>query len=100
MKIKKLTTFREKLLGLSFKSNITPIYFETRWGMHTLFVKKPIDVIICDDDFTVRKIVRSLKPWRVLIWNPMYKRILELPVSYKNYSEIDIGDKIPKGDII
>ena len=94
MKVKKVTKFSEKLLGLSFKNNINPVYFETRWGIHTFFVREPIDVVICDDNFYVRKIVRSMKPWRVLVWNPMYKRILELPANYKEYSEIKIGHKV------
>jgi uncharacterized membrane protein (UPF0127 family) len=94
MKIQRLTSLPEKLLGLSFKENIQPVYFETRFGIHTFFVKKAIDVVICDDDFIVRKIVRSMKPWKVLIWNPKYKKVLELPTNYKKYSKITIGDKI------
>ena len=94
MKIQILTSLPQKLLGLSFKENIKPVYYETRFGIHTFFVKKAIDVVICDDDFIVRKIVRSMKPWKVLIWNPKYKKVLELPVNYKKYSKIIIGDKI------
>jgi uncharacterized membrane protein (UPF0127 family) len=94
MKIQKLTTFFEKLQGLSFKDNIQPVFFETRWGIHTFFVKKPIDVIICDDNFIVRKIVRHMKPRKVLVWDPLYKNVLELPENFKKYSKIKIGDKI------
>jgi len=94
MKIKKLTKFSDKLLGLAFRKNIKPVYFETRWGIHTFFVKKPIDVVICDDDFIVRKIVRNLKPWKILVWNPMYKNVLELPLRNKKYSYIKVGDKV------
>lgn len=94
MKIKKLAKFSEKLLGLSFSNNIEPVYFETRWGIHTFFVKKPVDVMVCDDDLIVRKIVRNLKPWKILVWNPMYKKVLELPLNNKEYSEIKVGDKI------
>jgi len=94
MKIKKLTSFFEKLQGLSFIDVLQPVYFETRWGIHTCFVKKPIDVIICDDNFIVRKIVRCMKPWRVLVWDPLYKNVFELPENFKIYSKIKIGDKI------
>jgi len=94
IEIKKLTKFSEKMVGVAFKKNITPVYFETRWGLHTFFVKKPIDVVICDDSFIVRKIVRNLKPWKVLFWDPRYKKILELPLNYKKYSKVKIGDKI------
>jgi uncharacterized membrane protein (UPF0127 family) len=94
MKIKKLKKFSEKLLGLSFRNNITPIYFETRWGIHTFFVKKTIDIVICDDNYIVRKIRRTLRPWKIFVWNPLYKNVFELPPDDKNYSHINIGDKI------
>ena len=90
----KLTKFSEKMVGVAFKKNITPVFFETRWGLHTFFVRKPIDVVICDDNFIVRKIVRNLKPWRVLFWDPRYKKVLELPLNYKKYSKVKIGGNI------
>lgn len=93
MKVKKLTTFWERLQGLSFKNKIIPVYFETRWGIHTFFVKEPIDVIICDDSYIVRKLVRSLKPSSVLVWNPGYKKVFEIPESYGKNAKINIGDK-------
>ncbi len=94
MKIRKLTGFSEKLVGLAFRKNITPVYFETRFGIHTFFVRQPIDVVIFDDNCIVRKIARNLRPGKVFIWNPNYKNVLELPVNYQKYSKIKIGDRI------
>jgi|SRR3989344_4538383 len=94
MKVKHLTGFVEKIIGLSFKTKIKPVYFETRWGIHTFFVREPIDVIIVDDKFVVRKIVRCLKPRRIMFWNPIYKKVIEVPLNYVRYSKVKIGEKI------
>ena len=96
MGIRRLSEFSDKLIGLAFKNKIEPAYLETRWGIHTFFVRKSIDVVIADDNFIVRKIVRNLKPWRILFWNPKYKKVLELPANYKKYSQIKIGDVISR----
>lgn len=95
MKVKKLNTLLEVLQGVAFKEKITPVYFETRWGVHTFFVKQPIDVFICDDHLIVVKIKRGLKPWRIFTWNPMYKIVIETPPNHKLYKNIKEGSKIP-----
>jgi len=94
VKIKKLSNFSEMLFGLAFKKNLEPVYFETRWGIHTFFVRKPIDVVICDDNNVVRKIKKNLKPWRIFIWNPKFKNVYEFPANSKYISKISIGSKI------
>ena len=48
VKAKKATSWMEKARGLMFKDEINPIYFETRWGVHTFFVRDPILVVILD----------------------------------------------------
>ena len=82
-----------KLRGLMFVESIKPIYFETRFGIHTFFFKAPIAVLVLDDKNVVchKKIV---KPWRVFFWNPKFKKVLELPVDYKTLKKIKVGDKV------
>jgi uncharacterized membrane protein (UPF0127 family) len=89
-----LTGLIDKTIGVAFKEKIEPVYFKTRWGIHTFFVKHPIDVFVMDDNFVVRKMIRGLKPWRVFFWNPRYKNVLELPQYLKKYKKYKIGDKI------
>jgi uncharacterized protein len=69
----------ESLCGNMFRKKIIPLYFETRWGIHTFFVKEPIDVLILDEENRVQVIKKGLKPWRLFFWNPKYRRVLELP---------------------
>ena len=77
-----------------FEKNIKPVYFETRFGIHTFFVKYPIDVLIMDDKNIVRVIKKSLKPWRVYFWKPTYFKILELPAGEVKRNEIKVGSNI------
>lgn len=81
LSVRKLTSLRQKIQGLIGKEQIEPIYFETRWGIHTFFVKKSIDVIILDQQGLVQKIKINLQPNRIFIWNPVFYRVVELPAG-------------------
>jgi uncharacterized membrane protein (UPF0127 family) len=91
--VKKLS-FIGKVRGMMFEDKISPIYFETRFGIHTMFVKNSFDLIILDNQFVVRRYISNLKPWRIFIWNPKYSRVLELPPGYIKKNHIRIGSKI------
>ena len=75
-----------------FRKRILPLYFETRWGIHTFFVKEPIDVLILDEENIIRAIKKGLKPWRLFFWNPKYYRIIELPKGA--LSQVNLGKKV------
>lgn len=93
LKAKKVTLIIDKTRGVMFRDTITPIYFETRWGVHTFFVRKPIIVVLLDNnDVVVTK--TKLMPWRMFFWNPRYSRVLELPHDYVDISKIKVGVKI------
>lgn len=77
-----------------FTKNISPTYFETRFGIHTFFVKTKVDVVILDSDSRVRYIKENLAPWRIFVWNPKYFRILELPNGMVKEKKIQIGERI------
>jgi len=88
---KVLNSFEEKLLGLMFQDEIFPICFETRFGIHTFFVKHRIDIVILDKDCKVRAIREGLKPWRFFFWNPQYFLVLEMPLGYIKKFKIKYG---------
>ena len=94
MKIKRLSSLIDKTIGLAFQNDIKPVFFQTRWGIHTFFVRSPIDVVICSDHLIVRKIVHNLKPWRLLFWNPKYKNVFEFPANDPKTKTIKIGSKL------
>lgn len=92
VKALKATSWKDKMWGLMFRDLIIPLYFETRFGIHTFFVKAPIFVLIIDAKDRVVSI-RRVNPWRIYFWNPQYSRVLELPIDYPGLSKIKKGTK-------
>ncbi len=84
-------SFIDKLLGLLKKSNPRSIFFKTRFGIHTFFLKQPIDVIILDNDDKVVKLA-CMVPNKLFFWNPKYSQVLELPSATIQRTKTQIGD--------
>ncbi|MFC1649500.1 DUF192 domain-containing protein [Patescibacteria group bacterium] len=84
----------QKFRGLMFQDKIKPLFLQTRCGIHTFFVKHPIDLVILDDKMRVIKTKRRLKPFRVFVWNPKYRNVLELPDGWIYNNNISSGSKI------
>jgi uncharacterized protein len=60
-------SFRTKLVGLMGRPSLAPdegMLFRPTGSIHMLFMRFPIDVVFCDADLRVVKVVRGLKPWR------------------------------------
>jgi uncharacterized protein len=60
-------SFRTKLVGLMGRSSLPDdegMLFRPTGSIHMLFMRFPIDVVFCDADLRVVKVVRGLKPWR------------------------------------
>ncbi len=89
-----LKNFDQKSKGLLGKEKAENIYFETRWGIHTFFLKFPIDVVILDDKNLVVKLANGLKPNRVFLWNPWFFRVLELKNGEIEKHKISLGSVI------
>jgi uncharacterized membrane protein (UPF0127 family) len=91
IEVKKLrvTTF-----GLMGKAKAYPIYFKTRFGIHTFFLKFPIDVVILDKEKRSVKLVENLSPNHFLFWNLKYNHVVELPQGTIKRKKIKLGDKI------
>lgn len=94
LKIHIVTNVLEKSKGLIGKKVAEPILIQTHFGIHTIGLKFPIDVVILDDNFTVVKLRYNLKPFHIFLWNPKYKKVLELPVGTIEKKKIKIGSKI------
>ena len=91
LKVKVLKSYSEKIKGLIGTTKLYPVYFETRFGIHTFGMLKPIDVFILDSNDKVVVIKKSLSPNNVFFWNPKYSRVVETPVDSVN---IDTGDQV------
>lgn len=80
------------LFGLLKKSNPRSLLFKTRFGIHTLGLKKAIDIIILDNNFRVVKLGISVKPNQFFFWNPKFSLVLELPEGTIKKTKTQIGD--------
>lgn len=89
-----LESIKDKSIGLIGKKTVTPIYFTTRWGIHTFGVLSPIDVLILDDENRVVKLRNNLFPNRLFFWNPKYERVIELPGDTIRKEKIAVGNQV------
>jgi len=93
LKAKELKSWREKISGLIGKEKPENILIRTRFGIHTFFLKFPIDVVVLDSQNKVTQ-AKTIKPNRSFIWNPIYDKVLELPEGTIGREKIKIGEKI------
>jgi uncharacterized membrane protein (UPF0127 family) len=94
IKARKLTSLTEKSIGLLKNKEPEAVYFKTRWGIHTFFMKFPIDILILDRKGRVVTIWKQMKPNRVFLWNPLYDTVLELPAGTIENKKIKPGEII------
>ena len=70
MKIIIADTFNKKLKGLMGQKNINyGMFFPNVNGIHTFFMKEPIDVIGLNKDMTIMEIYPIVTPNKMLILN-------------------------------
>ena len=61
-------TFWTKFRGLMGHASLPAdegMLFRPAGSIHMFFMRFPIDVVFCDDELRVVKVVRDLKPWRM-----------------------------------
>lgn len=81
-----------KAIGLIGAKDPRPVLLKTRFGIHTFGVRFPIDVVIVDKNNRVVKMVKSLKPNRIFLWNPSFDTVLELPAGEIESLKIKMGE--------
>ncbi len=94
IKAKKLLAFDEKSKGLLGKKKAENVYFTTRFGIHTFFMKFSIDVVILTKDNKVAKVKKCLRPNRIFLWNPIFSKVLELECGSIEKLKLKKGDEI------
>jgi len=94
LSVRHLRTLAQKSVGVIGAKKIKPTYFTTRWGIHTLGVLQPIDVLVLDDNFRVVAIKEHLLSNRIFFWNPKYFHVVELPPREITKRRITLGAQI------
>jgi uncharacterized membrane protein (UPF0127 family) len=83
-----------KIKGLLGEKMPQAIIFNTRFGIHTFFLKFPIDVIILDKKNKIVTLKKKLKPNRVFLWNIRFNQVIELPGGSLEKSKTEVDDSI------
>ncbi len=85
-------TFLSRLKGFMFASDINhALLFERCNSIHTFFMKKNIDVIMCDKDNNIISFYENLGKNKIIFPKKHIYKTIELPVGY---FKVNIGDKI------
>ena len=85
-------SLKQKTFGLIVHTIPTTMIFQTRYGIHTFFMKYPIDVLVLDKNKKVAAIKENLKPNRIFTWNTKHDTVIEFPSGTLN--KTNIGDQI------
>ncbi len=82
--VRKALTFSERFLGLMGRRQLpvgSGLLLEPCNGIHTFFMRIPIDVAFLDDGGSVLKCLHALAPWRTTNIYFKARSVLELPAG-------------------
>lgn len=65
-----------------------------RYGVHTFFVRFPIDLMYLDSDFRIVELRAWLKPWRMHKSRAAASYLAELPAGTLRSAKVRVGHKI------
>lgn len=92
--VKKTNNIKDKIIGLIGKEKPYALMIQTHFGIHTFGLKFPIDVLILDKKNKAVFLKKNLMPWRIFLWNPMFGKVLELPLGTIDKKKIKINDTV------
>jgi uncharacterized membrane protein (UPF0127 family) len=87
-------TLWDKTLGLLKYQTPVAMLLTTRYGIHTIFMRYPIDVLILDKQNRVMAIKENLRPNHIFLWNPTFETVIELPEGTIKRTKTEINDQL------
>jgi len=93
-KAKIAQSFSDRLFGLLDPQNPRFLIFYTHFGIHTLFMKTAIDVLLLNRNGQIVGLRKVLSPYRLFIYNPIYSTVIEMPPGTIRKCRLHINDKI------
>jgi len=92
IKVKVCNNFFNRFKGFMFTKNINyGLCFPRCNSIHTIFMFKPIDVIMTDKDYKVLYIFKNVKPYRIILPKKNVYYTFEFPI---NKLDFKINEKI------
>jgi uncharacterized membrane protein (UPF0127 family) len=93
-------TFHSRLRGLLGRKRLGAdegLLLTPSGGIHTWFMRFPIDVAFLAPDLTVLGIRAAVKPWRMIAWRGA-GAVLELPAGTCERRKLRVGDRLALED--
>ena len=88
------SSLRDQTFGMIRYKKPQALRIKTRFGIHTFFMKYPIDLLILDNTNTVVAMKEQLKPNAFFLWNIRYNTVLELEKGTITRTKTAIGDRL------
>lgn len=85
------------MVGLLSTREVLPgegLLIERTQSIHMFFMRYPIDVVFFDKELRVRRLVGSIKPWRVVLWARGARDCLELRAGALEGTGTQVGDQL------
>jgi uncharacterized protein len=97
--LKRANTHFSRLRGLMFTSPEHFSFGQALWivpshGVHTFFMRYPIDVLYLDAENRIQHMEENIKPWRVAPVRLETVTVLELPAHNAFNTGTQIGDQL------
>ena len=70
------------------------VFFKTRFGIHTFFLRFPIDIVILDQNDKVVCLKKKLKQNRIYLWPVKFEKVIELAEGEIDRLNLKIGSKV------
>lgn len=90
----KATSIPSRAFGLLRYKHPHTLLIKTRFGIHTIGMRFPIDILVLDNSKKVVALKHNLKPYNFFLWNPRHSTVLELPTGIISKTNTKKGDKI------
>lgn len=88
------TNWKDKTIGLIGTDTARALILYTHFGVHTLGMKYPIDVLVLNKHQKVVALKEKLNPNCIFLWNPLFSTVIELPLGAIKSSQTQIGDQL------
>lgn len=82
------------LLGTKDLRRGEGLLIERSPSIHMFFMRYAIDVVFIDRHLRVRRLVRDLRPWRLVAWARGARDCIELPTGTIARTQTAIGDQL------
>ncbi len=89
-------TFFSRLIGLLAHRELSPnhgLWLKPSSGIHTMFMRFPIDIVALDRDNNILKTAHNVPPWRIIGVPRRTRSVLELPAGHLRLHPVAVGDR-------